>query len=118
MVTAINIGPRSVGPGQPCFIIAEAGVNHNGSLELARELVNAAVRVGADAIKFQTFETAQVATHGASKADYQLRTTDATESHYDMLRRLELSSEAHRDLMAYCKEKGTLFMSTPLGIMR
>ena len=113
LVAPIHIGERAVGPGHTCFVIAEAGVNHNGSLEMARRLVDVAVDAGADAVKFQTFDAGRLVTAQAPKAEYQKRTTDATESQYEMLRRLELSPEMHRDLMEYCKERGVLFMSSP-----
>lgn len=109
----IRIGDRLVGEGQPCFIVAEAGVNHNGSLALARQLVNAAVEAGADAVKFQTFKAERVLTPDAPKAEYQKQTTGAAESQFEMIRRLELSFEAHRDLMRLCQDKGILFMSSP-----
>lgn len=109
----INIAGREVGMGRPCFIIAEAGVNHNGSLSAARQLIDVAVRAGADAVKFQTFKAERLATPDAPKAQYQLRNTGAAESQYEMLQRLELSEDAHRELMAYCAERGILFMSTP-----
>src|SRR4051812_20100257 len=108
----INIAGREVGPGRPCFIIAEAGVNHNGSLETARRLIDVAAVAGADAVKFQTFKAERLATPDAPKAEYQLRATGAAESQFEMLRRLELSPEAHRELMLYCSEQGILFMST------
>jgi len=95
------------------FIIAEAGVNHNGDLELARLLVDVAVRAGANAVKFQTFKADKLVSVNAPKAEYQRQTSDATESQYDMLRRLELSLEAHKYLFAYCTRKNILFMSTP-----
>jgi len=110
---AIDVGNRRIGPGHPCFIVAEAGVNHNGELAMARQLIDVAVQTGADAIKFQTFKAERVVTPGAPKADYQLQTTDTDQSQYEMLRRLELSIEAHRELMDYCRLKRILFMSTP-----
>ena len=113
MVTAINIGGREIGPGHPCFIIAEAGVNHNGEMNLARRLVEAAVEAGADAVKFQTFQADRLVTRDASKAEYQKETTGTNESHWEMIRRLELSPEAHRELMRYCQDKDILFMSSP-----
>lgn len=109
----VRIGARLVGSGQPVFIVAEAGVNHNGNLDMAHSLVDAAAQAGADAVKFQTFKAERMVTPGAPKAEYQKQTTEAAESHYEMLQRLELSQEAHGDLMAYCQEKGILFMSTP-----
>ena len=75
MVAPIEMGDRKVGPGQPCLVIAEIGVNHNGRLELAKQLVDAAVRAGADAVKFQTFRAERLVTASAPKANYQLQTT-------------------------------------------
>ena len=113
MVAAIDIAGRKVGPGQPCFIIAEAGVNHNGDVKLAKRLINVAAEAGADAVKFQTFKAERMVSVTAPKAEYQLQTTDAAESQLEMLQHLELSPEAHRELHAYCQERGVLFMSTP-----
>lgn len=113
MVSAIDIGGRKIGPGYPCFIIAEAGVNHNGNQEMALRLVDIAVQAGADAIKFQTFKAERVVTADASKAPYQLRGTDQGESQLNMLRHLELSKEAHRALWEYCQRRGITFISTP-----
>ena len=95
-----------------CFIIAEAGVNHNGDLDLAHRLIDAAVDAGADAVKFQTFRAEAVVTAGAAKAAYQKETTGAG-GQLDMLRALELSENAHHALIAHCRDRGILFASTP-----
>lgn len=110
---AIQINERWVGPGYPCFVIAEAGVNHNGDINMAKQLVDVASEVGADAIKFQTFKAERLVTRDAPKANYQRQTTGTQESQFEMLRRLELSEDAHAELVAYCKKRGLLFMSTP-----
>jgi N,N'-diacetyllegionaminate synthase len=109
----IAIADRKVGAGQPCFIIAEAGVNHNGSLKLAFELVDIAVRASVDAVKFQTFNAEKICSPSAPKANYQLQSTDNQESQLDMVKRLELPFEAFRELQSYCNAKGILFLSTP-----
>lgn len=98
------------------YIIAEAGVNHNGSLDLALELVDAAARAGADAVKFQTFKAANIASAGAGKAEYQKRTTDGEENQLAMLKRLELDEAAHLVLMGRCRERGIEFLSTPFDL--
>ena len=90
----------------PVYIIAEAGVNHNGDDGLAFKLVDVAVEAGADAVKFQTFKADRVVTKKAVKANYQKQTTDSTESQFDMLKKLELSHEMHHKLVAYCNNKG------------
>ena len=95
------------------YIIAEAGVNHNGSPELAKKLVEAAADAGADAVKFQTFRAERLASVSAQKADYQKATTDAGESQVDMLRKLELPLAAYSELLVLCKGKGIDFLSTP-----
>lgn len=109
----IEFANHAIGPTHPCFVIAEAGVNHNGDIHLAKQLVNVAADAGADAVKFQTFKAERVVSVNAPKAEYQLETTDTAESQLDMIRRLELSPDAHRELQAYCQERGILFMSTP-----
>ncbi len=109
----IIIGQRKVGVGESCFIIAEAGVNHNGSLKLARRLIDVAVDAGADAVKFQTFKPEKVCSPLAPKATYQLQNTGTKESQLEMGKKLELPFEAFRELQSYCKSKGVLFLSTP-----
>lgn len=109
----IEIAGRKVGDGHPCFVIAEAGVNHNGDLSMARRLIDVAAGCGADAVKFQTFKAEKIATSSAPKAQYQQETTDKTESQLDMLKRLELSADAFQELYKYCKSKTILFLSTP-----
>lgn len=96
-----------------CYIIAEAGVNHNGDPDLARQLVDAAADAGADAVKFQTFSAARLVSRDARKAEYQQRTSGADESQFDMLQRLELPLEAHHELLERCQARGIEFLSTP-----
>lgn len=95
------------------FIIAEAGVNHNGSLAIAKEMVDAAVSAGSDAVKFQTFKADRVVTNTAAKARYQIENTGTEESQMKMLKKLELSVEVHNELLSYCKRKDITFISTP-----
>lgn len=99
MPSDVVIGARRIGPGAPCFIIAEAGVNHNGSLDRALEMVEVAAEAGADAVKFQTFNPDRLV----------LR----SEAQHEMLKALRLTADDHVQLMARCKEAGILFMSTP-----
>jgi len=94
------------------YVIAEAGVNHNGSREMAFQLVDAAAQAGADAVKFQTFKAENVVTRGAQKASYQKLTTDGDESQFSMLKRLELAHDTHHELVNYSQEKGIDFLST------
>lgn len=95
------------------FIIAEAGVNHNGDMAVARKLVDVACEAGADAVKFQTFKAKGLLSRGAGKAAYQEVTTSAAESQFDMISRLELDEASHVELIAYCRERGIRFLSTP-----
>jgi N-acetylneuraminate synthase len=98
------------------YIIAEAGVNHNGKIDLAIELINKAKEVGADCVKFQTFKTEDIVTNSAPKANYQLKVTDKNESQYDMLKKLELSKESFKILKDECDKIGIDFISTPYSI--
>jgi len=97
----------------PTFIIAEAGVNHNGDLATAKLLVEAAAAAGADAVKFQTFRAERLVSAQADKAPYQQLLTGAAESQQEMLKRLELDEAAHKTLLAHCAEHGIMFISTP-----
>lgn len=113
---SVRFGNTEIGPRYPVFIIAEAGVNHNGDIDMALRLVREAKRVGADCVKFQTFKAERVVTEEAPKAAYQLTTTSPGESQVDMLRKLELAESAYEDLMAECREEDILFLSTPYNI--
>jgi N,N'-diacetyllegionaminate synthase len=115
MQRVVSIGRREVGEGRPCFIIAEAGVNHDGSTEKATALIDAAAKSGADAVKFQTFNPATLIVRTAPKAVYQLKQTAASESQYEMLDRLALSPDAYRRLKAHADGVGITFLSTPYG---
>lgn len=115
MLNTITIGTKKVGPGEPVFIIAEAGVNHNGDIALARKLVDAAAAAGADAVKFQTFTAETLVTKDAAQCDYQVTNTGKKESQYDMLKRLELSPAAHYELKQYADQRGIIFLSTPFN---
>lgn len=98
------------------FIIAEAGDNHNGNLENALKLVDKAAEAGADCVKFQTFVTEEVISRHAEMAEYQKQNTGIEESQFDMVKKLELSFEDFRQIQAYCRTKGILFLSTPFDL--
>jgi N,N'-diacetyllegionaminate synthase len=93
-------------------IIAEAGINHNGSIDTAKKMIDAAVYAGADLVKFQTFKAETLVTKTAEKADYQKNLTEKSESQYEMIKKLELDRVAHEELIQYCMEKGIIFLST------
>jgi N-acetylneuraminate synthase len=95
------------------YIIAEVGVNHNGSIDMAKQLIDAAADAGADAVKFQTFKADKIISSYAPKAEYQLERTSASESQLEMVKKLELDTEAHRVLFDYCRHKDIQFLSTP-----
>lgn len=98
------------------FIIAEAGVNHNGSLDNAKRMVECAAEAGADAIKFQTFKAETLVCQNAQKAEYQKETTGNEESQFEMLKKLELTEEEYEELKRYCGEKHIMFLSTPFDL--
>ncbi len=109
----IKIGHCEIGSDRPTFVIAEAGVNHNGDLDLARQLIRSAKQTGANCVKFQTFKADRVVTANAPKARYQLHTTDPQESQRRMLETLELSAESYGELIQLCRDEQIIFMSTP-----
>jgi N,N'-diacetyllegionaminate synthase len=113
MVKPVRIGERIVGPGFPCLVIAEAGVNHDGSLDQALRLVEIAAKAGADIVKFQTFKSEEVISPIAPKADYQIQTTGDSESQLEMVKKLELPPEAFQVIARHCRECGIVFLSTP-----
>ena len=98
------------------LIIAEAGVNHNGSVEIAKRMIDAATNAGADAVKFQTFKAEKVVSKFASKAEYQKETTQRDESQLEMIKKLELGPNAHKELIDYCRKNGVLFLSSPFDL--
>ena len=99
-----------------CLIIAEIGVNHNGDINLAKKMIDAAKSSGADVVKFQTFKAEKLVSKDTPKVKYQFNSTSPEESHYDMLKKLELSYEDHFKLKEYCKKINIVFISTPYDI--
>jgi len=112
---SITINKKIIGHNYPCFIIAEAGVNHNGDMSLARQLIDVAFEAGADAVKFQTFIAEEIILQNAPKAQYHIQTTggDKEQSWFELLKSQELNREQHIELIEYCKNKGIIFLSTP-----
>ncbi len=113
MRTEIRLGKRIIGHGRPTFIIAEAGVNHNGDIRLAKKLIDVAVAAGADSVKFQTFKAEESVTADAPLAAYQKRNDKTAKSFVGMLKRLELPDGAFNELAAYSRKRGILFFSKP-----
>lgn len=113
MITDFTFDRHSIGIGKPTFIIAEAGVNHNGDEKVAAKLVREAKIAGADCVKFQTFKAERVVTNNAPKANYQLSVTDPQQSQLEMLRRIELAEHSYSDLIALCATEEIIFTSTP-----
>ncbi len=112
-MNSIKIGNRLIGDDEPCFIIAEVGVNHNGDINLAKALIDIAIDAGADAVKFQIFNAEAVVTKKAEMAEYQKSATGVIESQYEMLKRLELGKRDFEELADYAKERQIMFLSTP-----
>lgn len=113
MTDIISIDGHDIGVGCSTFVIAEAGVNHNGDINLAKRLIDVASESGANAVKFQTFRTEDLVSKYAPKAEYQKQTTDPSESQFEMITALELSRDDHEELMRYSVKKNILFLSTP-----
>ena len=111
MIKKVRILGRAVGDREPCFIIAEAGVNHNGKFSLAKKMIDEAKNAGADAVKFQVFHAEQLVTKTAEKAAYQKKTT-GNSSQYNMLKKLELTKDEFRKLAAYAKKKNIIFLAS------
>lgn len=109
----MKIAEHSIGTGHPCFVIAEAGVNHNGDMSLAHRLIDEAGKAGANAVKFQAFVTEEVMTPHAPKANYQLQTTTGPQSQYSMVKPLELSPNQIAGLHRHCLDRGIIFICTP-----
>lgn len=112
-VRGMRLGAHTLGSDNRCFVIAEAGVNHNGRLELAHQLVDVAADAGADAVKFQTFEPARLVSSRAQMAEYQVANTGRQRTQAQMLQELVLPRAAHAELMRHAQERGVLFLSTP-----
>ena len=115
MAKDVKVSDRTINDKKSVFIIAEAGVNHNGSLKLAKKLVDAAKKAGADAVKFQTYTTEDLVTKNAPKAAYQKKTVPG-ESQFEMLKALELSISDFKALSSYCQKRKIMFLSTPFDI--
>ena len=109
----ISIGNKTISPNSRVFIIGEAGVNHGGDINVAKQLVDIAVEAGVDAVKFQAFRTSDLIIENVQKAPYQSKTTEQEESQTDMLRRLELKQEQYIELKSYCESKNIIFLITP-----
>jgi len=109
----INIGKKEISDTSSVYIIAEAGVNHNGDIQIAKQLIDVAAEAGVDAVKFQAFKTENLILKEVEKAPYQKNTTDSKETQFDMLKKLEISKNHNKELIRYCETKNILFLSTP-----
>ncbi len=116
MSQGMTIGGRRVGPGERCLVIAEAGVNHNGDVALAHQLVDAAGDAGADAVKFQAFNTDSLVTPDAPRAKYQAANTGSNDSQYSMLKALELRADDFAAVKRHCDDRGMIFLCTPFDV--
>ena len=112
---SIKIENKFIGPENPVFFIAEAGVNHNGSIKNAKKLVDIAKKCGADAVKFQSFKTKNIILKNAPKSKYHIETTGSNKSQtwFELLKTQEMSENMHYEIFEYCKKKNIIFLSTP-----
>ena len=108
-----KVANKIISENTPVFIIAEAGVNHNGDINKAKELIDVAASAGVDAVKFQAFKTENLILKDVEKAPYQQKTTDSKESQFEMLKSLEINQKQNRELIEYCNNKNIIFLSTP-----
>ncbi len=108
-----KVATKIISEKTPVFIIAEAGVNHNGDINKAKKLIDVAASAGVDAVKFQAFKTENLILKDVEKAPYQQKTTDSKESQFDMLKSLEITQSQNRELIEYCNNKKIIFLSTP-----
>jgi len=113
MNNQIKINNKIIGHKHPAFLIAEAGVNHNGNLENAKKMIDIALASGADAVKFQTFNVSDLILQNVEKASYQKVTTSSDENQFEMLKKLEINKNFHQELINYCNQKGIMCLSTP-----
>ncbi len=113
MINPVKIKYFMISSGNPCFIIAEAGVNHNGDMKLAHKLIDTAAEAGADAVKFQGFVAEDLVTPEAQKARYQVETTGQNGEQFAMLKKLELSKDQQKELKFHCDKTGILYLCTP-----
>ena len=109
----IKIAHHQISEDSPVFIIAEAGVNHNGNMDIAKRLIEIASEAKVEAVKFQAFKTGNLILQNVLKAPYQQKTTEAKESQFDMLKKLEITLEQNMMLMEHCKKNGIIFLTTP-----
>lgn len=113
MIDPVTIAGKNIGSGYPCFIIAEAGVNHNGDIHLAHKLIDAAVKARADAVKFQSFITEELTTLQTPMTEYQIKTTGKDIGQYKMLKSLELTADHQAELKKHCEDAGIIYLCTP-----
>jgi N-acetylneuraminate synthase/N,N'-diacetyllegionaminate synthase len=116
-VPSLEFGDKVIDAHSPVFVIAEAGINHNGSVDMAMRMIDVAAEAGVDCVKFQTYRTENLLTSAAPKANYQLKTTNRDQSQYEMLKKVELTTDDFEKLMTHCLEREVVFLSTPYNMI-